>query len=343
MKFPNGFGNITKLSGSRRRPFAVRKTFHGHQKYLAYFSSLSNALAYLVDINKAPNILGSDITFGDAYHFEMAERRKRISIVTAKNYDISFNYCSSITNKRLIDLTVSDLQSIIKSMSSRDIGHPSQKKARQVMHNVYRYAVKYQLLSSTADISRFVDIDPPHRKYKKRPFNTRQLNRVKAIADDYNNSLRRWAMCVVMMCYSGPRPSEFIHILKSDVKLKQRIFRIRDSKTAAGRNRIVPISRKTLPYYKYWMNHNGATLISDDAGNMLTYHKFLKLFKDVMKASNCNHRPHECRHTCATWLDAKGANKLATKRILGHAVQDITDGVYTHPSIRQLRRAIDLL
>lgn len=343
MKMPNGYGSITKLSGSRRRPYAVRRTIDGRQKYLAYFADFNDALAYLVELNKCPAILGSDITFADAYRFEMAERRKRIANVTAQNYDIVFRKCAAIHDKRLTDLTVTDLQSIIKTMSATGIRHPMQKKVRQVMHNVYRYAIKYQLIAPTADISRFVDIDMPKRKYKKKPFNTRQLNRVRAIADDIKNPLAPMAMAVVMMCYSGPRPSEFLHVLKSDVKLKQRVYRIRESKTAAGRNRIVPISKKVLPYYEYWMSREGVTLITDDDGRPLTYHQFLTRFRRVMDASRCHHTPHECRHTCATWLDSKGANKLATKRILGHAVQDITDGIYTHPSLRQLRRAIDLL
>ena len=46
MKLPNGFGSITKLSGARRRPYAVHKTINGHQKYLAFFSSACDALAY---------------------------------------------------------------------------------------------------------------------------------------------------------------------------------------------------------------------------------------------------------------------------------------------------------
>lgn len=145
MKLPNGFGSITKLSGARRRPYAVRKTINGHQKYLAFFSSACDALAYIVDINKSPSIVGSDITFADTYRFEMQERRKRIANVTAKNYDIAFKKCTVIHNRKLLDLTVSDLQSVIKSMSDSGIGHPMQKKVRQVMHNVYRYAVKYQL------------------------------------------------------------------------------------------------------------------------------------------------------------------------------------------------------
>lgn len=343
MKLPNGYGSITKLSGNRRRPYAIRRTIDGQQKYLAYFAAVSDALAYLVELNKCPAILGSDITFADAYRFEMAERRKRIADVTAQNYDIAFKKCAAIHNKRLMDLTVTDLQSIIKTMSASGIRHPMQKKVRQVMHNVYRYAVKYQLIAPTADISHFIDIDPPKRKYKKKPFNTRQLNRVKAIADNREHPLSPIAMAIIMMCYSGPRPSEFLHVLKSDVKLKQRFYRIRESKTAAGRNRIVPINKKVLPYYEYWMSRNGVTLITDEDGQPLSYHQFLTRFRHVMEASRCHHTPHECRHTCATWLDSKGANKLATKRILGHAVQDITDGIYTHPSLRQLRRAIDLL
>ena len=343
MKMPNGYGSITKLFGSRRRPYAVRRTIDGRQKYLAYFADFNDALAYLVELNKCPAILGSDITFADAYRFEMSERRKRIADVTAQNYDIAFKKCAAIHDKRLTDLTVTELQSIIKTMSASGIRHPMQKKVRQVMHNVYRYAIKYQLVAPTADISRFVDIDMPRRKYKKKPFNTRQLNRVRAIADNQADPLSPMAMAIIMMCYSGPRPSEFLRVLKSDVKLKQRFYRIRESKTAAGRNRVVPISKKVLPYYEYWMSCDGVTLITDDDGKPLTYHQFLTRFRRVMDASRCHHTPHECRHTCATWLDSKGANKLATKRILGHAVQDITDGIYTHPSLRQLRRAIDLL
>ena len=145
------------------------------------------------------------------------------------------------------------------------------------------------------------------------------------------------------MCYSGPRPSEFINILASDVKLRNRTYKIRHSKTKAGQNRLVPISKKVRKYYEWWIAQGGKTLIVDDDGNPLNYCRFRRRFDKVMAAARCHHTPHECRHTCATWLDDKGANKIAIKRILGHAVQDITDGVYTHKNVRQLKKAIDLL
>ena len=155
-------------------------------------------------------------------------------------------------NKPLTSLKVADLQAVIKKLSDKCIGHATQKKVRQLYHNIYNYAVKYQIIPPTADISRFVDIDLPKRTKTKQPFNTRQLNRVKALADS-NDPLAPYAMIVIMMCYSGPRPSEFLALEKNDVKLHSRFYRIRESKTEAGRNRLVPISKKVVQYYDYWL------------------------------------------------------------------------------------------
>lgn len=334
MKLPNGFGSIIKLSGNRRKPYAVRR----HGKYLAYFASHDEALIYLADVNKQPDIIGSELTFAEIYRLEMAEHTVKISSKTVNGYKSAFQHCQSLWSMKLKDIKVSDLQAVIANCGT---GQPTQKKVRQIMHNVYRYAVKYQLISATADLSGYVDIDKLKKKYKKTPFNTRQLNRVKKIADS-DDVLAPWAKCIVMMCYCGTRPSEFLAILKADVKLKSRYFVVRDSKTEAGRNRMVPISKKVLPYYDWWLSQDGRTLVAMD-GKPVSYSSFLKLFYRVCDAARCKHKPHECRHTCATWLDDKGANKLSIKRILGHATTDITDGVYTHKSIAQLKKAIDLL
>lgn len=51
----------------------------------------------------------------------------------------------------------------------------------------------------------------------------------------------------------------------------------------------------------------------------------------------------KCRHTCATLLDNAGANDTAVKRILGHASQGVTKGTYTHKSLHELKKAIDLI
>lgn len=343
MKLPNNFGSIVELPGRRRKPWAVRKKIDGHYKYLAYFATQADALTFLVDYNKDPSIYApSLITFAEIYHQEMAERCKKIQPVTARSYRTAFNNCAILHNRKFLSLKVTDLQGVINAMSARGIGQPAQKKVRQLFHNLYAYAVKYQLISQTADISHFVDVDKFQPKVIKTPFNTRQLNRVKTLANT-SDPLALWAAAVLMMCYAGTRPSEFLRIKKSDVKLKSRVFTIGHSKTAAGTNRLVPISLKTLPYFEVWMDKPGTTLITDADGNSVSYSRFARLFKKVMQATKCHHTPHECRHTTATNFNNKGANLVAVKRILGHADKDVTTGVYTHKDIRQLKKAIDVL
>lgn len=335
MKLPNGFGTIVKyIDKPRRRPYVVKKTIDGRQRIVGRFETHADALAFLVDYNKQPAIYGNAITFSEIYSLMARERYPKLAETTRRNYESAYKHCSMLYTKRFIELKISDYQNVINNITA---GYATQKKCRQLIHHIYTYAIKYDIIPATADVSQYIDIAPRTVKYPKRPFNTRKINRVKrlAVSDP-------WAMCVIMMCYSGVRTGEFLAVRKTDVKLRQRYFIVRDSKTEAGRNRPVPINRKALPYFDYWMQTAGQYLINDN-GNPLTYHKFRRLFDKVMTASRCRHTPHECRHTLATWLDDAGANETAVKRILGHASQGVTKSVYTHKSLHELKRAIDLL
>ena len=66
-------------------------------------------------------------------------------------------------------------------------------------------------------------------------------------------------------------------------------------------------------------------------------------WKTLMTRLELDHRLHDCRHTFATLMDNAGANKVSIKRIMGHASTDITDKVYTHKDIEELKKAIDLI
>lgn len=344
LKLPNGYGSVSYRGDRRRRqPYAVKVSIKGKQVPIGYTETYEDGLAMLADYHKDPTkFVTSNITFAEVYRLMATERYKQLAEVTAKNYDSAFKHCCSIHNKRFAALRPADLQRVITESHEAGRGNASQRKIRQVMHHCYTYAIKYEIINAAVDYSQYVDIDKHTVRVPKNPFNTRQLNRVKALIGS-DEKLSDWATTVVMLCYAGTRPSEFLSVLKADVKLKQRYFIIRESKTEAGRNRVVPISRKTLPYFEYWMAMPGKTLITNVDGNAVPYRTYRLQFKAVMKASRCKHTPHECRHTLATWLDNAGANELSIKRILGHAAKGVTQKVYTHKSIAQLRKAIDLI
>ena len=62
-----------------------------------------------------------------------------------------------------------------------------------------------------------------------------------------------------------------------------------------------------------------------------------------MKALSMHHTPHEARHTTASMLDSAGINDTVVKMILGHARKGVTKAVYTHKTLYELRKAVDIL
>lgn len=139
------------------------------------------------------------------------------------------------------------------------------------------------------------------------------------------------------------RVGELLNLHKSDVNIRQRFIRITKSKTVSG-IRIIPIHPRILPLIIARMDSPGATLLSDINGKAYDYSRYCILWRAVMQLINATgHTTHDCRHTVTTLLDNAGANETAKRRILGHAGGDVTERVYTHKNIRQLRKCIELL
>ena len=63
---------------------------------------------------------------------------------------------------------------------------------------------------------------------------------------------------------------------------------------------------------------------------------------NIMKLLKCKHTIHDTRHTFTSLLDPL-APPNALRSLLGHKQGDITTRVYTHKTIRELRKAIELL
>ena len=347
-KLPHGFGSVTRYNdGNRTNPYIVRgprDPITGKQPFIAAVKTEEEAYEILVKRRNNPYLFAKNATtFADAYQLFLISHYNNLSKAAQSNCRSCWKHCEFLADKKFRAVTVSDLQLAIQRMHDKGIGYDMQRKVRQLMHYIYSAAVKYSVIDTTADVSQKIDIDPDDGETDKSPFNRRQINRVKALITTASPEIAELAMIVVMMCYAGTRPSEFCRVLKSDVHLKQRWFWIGKSKTKSSSNRIVPISKITLPYYEHWMQKPGPTLLTRDNGIPLSYAALRDRFNLIMKLSRCNHTPGECRHTCATWFDELPANPLCVKLILGHIVTDITKKHYTHKTIAQLRKTIDLL
>lgn len=246
MKLPNGFGSVVlRTDGNRRRPWSVKVTINGRQKSIGDTATEIEGLALLAEYHKNPSLFAPTlITFSEVFELMRAERFPKLAKTTQVNYLSAYKHCNRLYNKKFAELKIGDLQAVIRDTRESGALYAMQKKVRQILHHCYTYAVKYEIISPTADISQYIDIDQHKVKYPKMPFNTRQINRVKKLGD-------KWAMTVLMMIYAGVRTSELLSVAKTDVKLRQRYFIVRESKTAAGRNRAVPISKKLYPILNF--------------------------------------------------------------------------------------------
>ena len=62
-----------------------------------------------------------------------------------------------------------------------------------------------------------------------------------------------------------------------------------------------------------------------------------------MSRLNMTHKPHDTRHTFITKAKESNITEYVLKLIVGHEIQDITEKVYTHRTIEDLRTAMNMI
>ena len=109
-------------------------------------------------------------------------------------------------------------------------------------------------------------------------------------------------------------------------------------KTAAGRDRVIPLHPDIAPYIRQWLAGNETDyLLPSKTGVPRDHNNVRKSFNSLMhKLGITGVTPHTCRHTAATKMAASGLPPEVTKQILGHADIATTLNIYTHPDAANL-------
>ena len=344
MKLPNGFGSVFKLSGNRRRPYVARKTIgwddKKHPQYfvIGYYTTAPEALAALVEYNKNPALFNPNaITFAEVYELWRVEKFKKVSASTKSGYQSAFKHTGELHDMKFVEIRVMHLMGVINAIRLSGRGYSTCKKVKVLFSQLYAYAVINEITDK--DYSHYIDIGKNTPVLPRKPFTTRQINKLIKHVDESEN-----IDTILIMSFSGLRISEFLNLRPKDIKLRDRYLVVTESKTEAGRNRVVPINRKIFAYIEKRAKAGNKYLIVAADGEKMSYHTYYEtIFKKIMAALKMKHWPHDCRHTCATLLNNAGANTTAVKRILGHASKDVTEKVYTHKDLRELKKAINLI
>ena len=341
MRKPNGFGSVKKLSGNRRRPYVYVITRpDGKRQAVQYFENQTEAEIFQIDyvkIHYHRSLPGHRITFAELFfrwlptHIEDIEPAQS----TIDNYHNSFRHCTILHETPVAELKFKDYQQIIDGMKKELLSFSSLKKVRSLISLMLNFGIEYEIV--TVNYAPLLKLGKNKPVKPHHPFSRQAINRI------WQHTNLPGADAILMLLYTGMRCSELLGLTKKEVNLRQRIFRITQSKTASG-IRTIPIHSRILPFVQYRMQLPGKWLLCTESGQPYSYARFCTVWRRVLSASNVRgHTTHDCRHTVASLLDDAGANTAAKKRILGHAGDGVTEAVYTHKGLLQLRKTIQLL
>jgi integrase len=340
MRNPNGYGSITKLSGKRRNPWMVRITTgykdDGVQirKVLGYYKDHPAAIKALAEYNANPyDINVSKVTFADVYEKWSDKKYEKISHSNVNGYKLAYKLSSDLHDMRFVDIKSEHLQEVIDTCGK---GYDTLRKIRVLYNQLFKYAMEKDIVSK--DYSKYIELPDDDDESSRKPFTKEEIQKLWDNVDNMD-----YIDTVLIMIYTGLRPGELVLIETAKVNVEARTM-IGGLKTKAGKNRVIPINKKILPFIEQRVAAGYDYLVPNENGGPMSYYTYYDgKFKPIMEQLQMDHKPHDCRHTFATLMDNAGANKLSIKRIMGHASQDITDKVYTHKDIEQLLMAVDLI
>ena len=353
-KLPNGYGTIYKLPGKRSRPFRAVKTDKwvldastGKSKQIrftiGYYATREEAMIALAEYNENPyDIKTESITFSEVYekwsggYFPTLSSASSVRTITA-----AYAYCNGLYNMRMKDIRVSHLEGTILNA---DVGDSTKGRIKSLFNMMYKYAIAHDIVEKDYAAAVFANGNPIKQERIRDivPFSDTEIRQLWD-----NKDVVPFVDMVLIGIYSGWRPQELAILQTADIDLQTEIMK-GGLKTDAGKNRIVPIHPVIKPLIVNRMQE-AATLqsrylfndVNGQQGTYMTYDKYRKRFQKVMDRLKMTHRPHETRHTFITKAKACNVDEYILKLIVGHAIEDITEKVYTHRTMEQLKSEME--
>lgn len=346
MRMANGYGSVHKIGGKkkRRNPWRARVTDRWEydpekrravQKFrtIGYFAERKEALLALAEYNNAPAAYDSaSLTFEDIYRAWSGKKYPKLSIQMQKGYTTCFNNSEPLHKIKMAEIRTEHLDKVMQRLT---VGYASQHKIKIFWNQLFEYALQRDYIQK--NYAQFVAT-----KDKSTTSGTKQPLSAGTVAELWNHvDTIPYVDTVLIMLYTGMRPSEMLGISPESIHLEER-YMIGGIKTKAGIDRVIPIHERIVPlvervYARGIMPHKPGI----DVPAM--YAKYIRFWNDIKALGLLEDAtPHSCRHTTITLLTEAGVDIRTIKKIVGHSTSDVTER-YTKQSIEFLLEAINKL
>lgn len=336
MKNQNGTGSIYKLKGKRRKPWAIRISYQNEtgatkRKYLGYFETKKEAQEVLFTYNKNP-LLFSGKTFKEIKTLWLSSIKEKILPETFKNIIINLKHFEILNENKISDIKLFQLQKIFNDM---DYSRGYKSNCKSVLNRIFNFALKNDFIDSNK--VQFVELGKKNIVVERKIFTRDEINIL------WQNLKVNNVYIILILIYTGMRIGELLALKVCDIDLNNKVIYIRKSKTSSG-IRTIPIPDKILSLFIENIFYENEYFILSKNLTPLSYMTFKYRFNVLLeKLGIQKHTIHDTRHTFATMLNNADANSTSIIKLIGHSDFSITENVYTHKDVEELRKAINLL
>lgn len=331
MKNPNHYGTVTKLSGNRRKPWIVKEGRSGKQKPIGYALTREEGLILLAQYNHDPwNLETCKITLQELYELWLAKRASKLGAANQSSLKSAYQHCQELKNIRYREIKSYQMQTCIDNCGR---GYSTQAAIKNLWSHLDHFALELDIISKCG--SDLLTSEPV-------PETTKQIFTNDEVSRIWDHASLKWADSVLFLLYTGMRISEMLNLKITDIDLENKILK-GGNKTAAGKNRIIPIYSKIYPLVRNCCQQSQSGYLFEYKSCKLNVTCYRKFWQELMETLQMEHTPHECRHTFRSRLDSAGANKVCIDRLMGHKSKETGERVYTHKTIEELRQNIELL
>ena len=332
----NGFGSIVKLSGNRRKPYAVRittgwKDGKQQRKYVGYYQSQKEALVALAEYHKnGVDVDLTKLTLKEVWaRWIVKVENKNLSKSVLKNHNSTYKHLGKLLNMKMRDIKTAHLQSW---MDNIDLKPGTKGKLKSSMSQVFEYALQNDIV--TKNYAAFIEINEKVEKTGS-IFTDEEI---KLIWDNVENDT---AQQLLILIYTGMRIGELLAVNRDHINFEEGYI-IGGSKTEAGKDRVIPLHNKILPLVKNQLKDN-AWLVQSNRGLAMSYPHASRQFNSLFDKLGFNHKIHDTRKTSVSLMHSAGIPMETIRVIVGHSGKGVTEKVYLYKEPKELVEVINTM
>ena len=327
LKRANGMGTVYKLQGRRRRPWVAAK----RRVILGYYDTKTAALEALERVAAIDLTEKYNMTFAQVFAAWKEEHYREITAAGIATYDNSFKIFAELHGRKFRSLRTADFQRVMDAHMNKT--HSTLSKYKQLLTQMSRWAMREEII--TTNFATYVRL-PENVRKEKEIFTAEEIAALESASGDSDA-----AKITLMLIYTGMRIGELFKLPLSDY---HESYVIGGEKTAAGRNRVIPIRPEGRAYFAYFAAiATGDLLLSGYAGSHDAHHFRARDYYPLLKRLGIRKiSPHATRHTYASEARRMGMPPEILQKILGHASYSTTADIYVHTEVSTLVAAVEL-